>query len=214
LGQKVNPVGLRLKIIKNWDSRWFSKKNYAASVVEDQKIRTFIKKRLSHAGISKIEIERAANKTKVRINSSRPGLIIGKKGADIENLRKDIEIFLKHPVAIDIVEVRRPEIDAILVGENIATQVEKRVSYKRAMKSAVLKAMKFGAQGIKICCSGRLSGAEIARREWYMEGRVPLHTLRADIDYGLSEAKTTYGIIGIKVWIFKGEILDDSQLTD
>jgi small subunit ribosomal protein S3 len=214
LGQKVNPVGLRLKIIKNWDSRWFAKKNFAASIVEDQHIRTFIKKRLSHAGISKIEIERAANKTKVRIHSSRPGLIIGKKGADIEILRKDIQILLKYPVAIDIVEVRRPELDAILVGENIATQIVKRVSYKRAMKAAVLKAMKFGAQGIKICCSGRLAGAEIARREWYLEGRVPLHTLRADIDYGLSEANTTYGIIGIKVWIFKGEILDDSQLPE
>lgn len=214
MGQKVNPVGLRLKIIKNWDSRWFSKKNYAESIVEDQKIRKFIKKRLFSAGVSKIEIERAAGKTKVRINSSRPGLIIGKKGADIELLRKDLENFLNHHVSIDIVEVRRPEIDAILVGENIATQIEKRVSYKRAMKAAVLKAMKFGAQGIKICCSGRLAGAEIARREWYMEGRVPLHTLRADIDYGLSEAKTTYGIIGIKVWIFKGEVLDDSQFTD
>jgi len=207
LGQKVNPIGLRLKITRSWDSKWFAKKEYPALLVEDSKLRSYLLNRLKHAGVSRIEIERAAQRLMVKIHSARPGIIIGKKGAEIENLKKDIEKLIKKPVAIDIIEVRRPEIDAKLVAENIAGQLLRRVSFRRAMKKAVSMAMKFGAQGVRIACSGRLGGAELARREWYLEGRVPLHTLRADIDYGLAEAHTTYGTIGIKVWIFKGEVL-------
>lgn len=207
MGQKVHPIGFRLGIIKSWDSKWFAVKNYAAFVYEDNKIRQFLKKKLSHAGISKTEIERAAKRIKLRIFTARPGLVIGRKGTEIENLKRELEKFVRMEVIIDIQEVRKPEQDAQLVAENVALQIVRRVAFRRAMKKAVTSAMRFGAQGIKITCSGRLGGAEMARTEWYREGRVPLHTMRADIDCGFSEARTTYGIIGIKVLIFKGEIL-------
>jgi len=207
VGQKVHPIGFRLGIIKSWDSKWFAVKNYAAFVYEDNKIRQFLKKKLSHAGISKTEIERAAKRIKLRIFTARPGLVIGRKGTEIENLKRELEKFVRMEVIIDIQEVRKPEQDAQLVAENVALQIVRRVAFRRAMKKAVTSAMRFGAQGIKITCSGRLGGAEMARTEWYREGRVPLHTMRADIDCGFSEARTTYGIIGIKVLIFKGEIL-------
>ncbi len=207
MGQKVHPIGFRLGIIKTWDSKWFAGKKYAAFVYEDNKIRQFLKKKLSHAGISKTEIERAAKRIKLRIFTARPGLVIGRKGAEIENLKRELEKFVRMEVIIDIQEVRKPELDAQLVAENVAVQIVRRVAFRRAMKKAVTSAMRFGAQGIKITCSGRLGGAEMARTEWYREGRVPLHTMRADIDCGFSEARTTYGIIGIKVLIFKGEIL-------
>lgn len=209
MGQKVNPIGLRVKITRSWDSKWFAQKEYPALLVEDHRLRSYLLNRLKHAGVSKIEIERAAQRLMVKIHSARPGIIIGKKGAEIEVLKKEIKNLIGKPVDLDIIEVRRPEIDAKLVAENIAGQLLRRVSFRRAMKKAVSMAMKFGAQGIKIACSGRLGGAELARREWYLEGRVPLHTLRADIDYGLAEAHTTYGTIGIKVWIFKGEVLPE-----
>lgn len=207
MGQKVHPIGFRLGVIRTWDSRWFAAKDYSKLVVEDRKIRIYIKNRLYHAGIAKVEIERAANKVKVRIFTARPGIVIGKKGAEIESLRKDLEKKFKREILIDIQEVRRPELDATLVGENIALQLVRRVAFRRAMKRAVTSALKFGAKGVRVATSGRLGGAEMARREWYREGRVPLHTLRADIDYGTALAKTTYGIIGVKVWIFKGEVL-------
>jgi len=208
LGQKVNPVGLRLGIVKSWESRWYAgKKKYADYILEDHNIRKYVKKRLNHAGISRIEIERSSKRVRLRIYTARPGIVIGKKGAEIELLRKDLEKMISQEVLIDIQEVRKPEVDAQLVAENVASQIERRVAFRRAMKRAVTSAMRFGAQGIKIICAGRLAGAEMARTEWYREGRVPLHTLRADVDYGLAEARTTYGIIGIKVFIFKGEIL-------
>jgi small subunit ribosomal protein S3 len=207
LGQKVHPTGFRLGIIKTWDSKWFATKGYSKLVFEDRKIRDYIKERLFHAGISKIEIERAANKVKIRIHTARPGIVIGKKGAEIEVLRRDIERRFKREVLIDIQEVRRPELDATLVAENIALQLVRRVAFRRAMKRAVSSALKFGAKGVRVASAGRLGGAEMARREWYREGRVPLHTLRADIDYGTALARTTYGIIGVRVWIFKGEVL-------
>ena len=206
MGQKVHPVGLRLGINKTWNSRWFAGSDFAALVIEDEKIRKFLKKRLYQAGVSRIEIERAASKVRMRIYTSRPGIIIGKRGAEIENLKKEIEAKVKREVFIDIKEVRRPELEAQLVAENTALQLVRRVAFRRAMKKSVNAAMRFGAKGIKISCSGRLGGAEMARREWYREGRVPLHTLRADIDYGFAEAFTTYGVIGVKVTIFKGEI--------
>lgn len=206
MGQKVHPVGLRLGINRTWNSRWFAGSEFASLVVEDEEIRRFLKKRLYQAGVSKIEIERAANKVRLRIYTSRPGIIIGKRGAEIENLKKEIEKKIKREFFIDIKEVRRPEVEAQLVAENTAIQLVRRVAFRRAMKKSVNLAMRFGAKGIKISCSGRLGGAEMARREWYREGRVPLHTLRADIDYGFTEAFTTYGVIGIKVAIFKGEI--------
>ncbi len=206
MGQKVHPVGLRLGINKTWNSRWFAGSEFAGLVIEDEEIRRFLKKRLYQAGVSKIEIERAANKVRMRIYTSRPGIIIGKRGAEIENLKKEIEARIKREVFIDIKEVRRPELEAQLVAENTALQLVRRVAFRRAMKKSVNAAMRFGAKGIKISCSGRLGGAEMARREWYREGRVPLHTLRADIDYGFAEAFTTYGVIGVKVTIFKGEI--------
>ena len=206
MGQKVHPVGLRLGINKTWNSRWFAGSGFAELVIEDEEIRRFLKKRLYQAGVSKIEIERAANKVRIRIYTSRPGIIIGKRGAEIENLKKEIETKIKREVFIDIKEVRRPELEAQLVAENTALQLVRRVAFRRAMKKSVNAAMRFGAKGIKISCSGRLGGAEMARREWYREGRVPLHTLRADIDYGFAEAFTTYGVIGVKVTIFKGEI--------
>jgi len=207
LGQKVNPIGLRLGIIKTWDSKWYAGKNYADYILEDHKIRKFIKKKLYHAGISRIEIERSAKRVRLRIYTARPGIVIGKKGSEIEQLKRDLEVLISQEVLIDIQEVRKPEVDAQLMAENVALQIERRVAFRRAMKRGVSSAMRFGAQGVKIICSGRLGGAEMARTEWYKEGRVPLHTLRADIDYGFTEAKTTYGLIGIKVFIFKGEIL-------
>jgi small subunit ribosomal protein S3 len=208
LGQKVHPIGLRLGIIKTWDSRWFAdKKLYASYILEDHRLRRYIKKKLSHAGISKIEIERSSKRVRLRIYTARPGIVIGKKGSEIAQLKKELERQVDHEVFIDIQEVRKPEIDAQLVAENVALQIERRVAFRRAMKRGVSSAMRFGAKGVKIMCAGRLGGAEMARREWYREGRVPLHTLRADIDYGFTQAKTTYGIIGVKVLIFHGEIL-------
>ena len=206
MGQKVHPIGFRLGINRTWNSRWFAGSEFASLVIEDNEIRRFLKKRLYQAGVSQIEIERAANKVRLRIYTSRPGIIIGKRGAEIENLKKEIETKIGREVSIDIKEVRRPELEAQLVAENIAIQLVRRVAFRRAMKKAVNSAMRFGAKGIKISCSGRLGGAEMARREWYREGRVPLHTLRADIDYGFTEAFTTYGAIGVKVTIFRGEI--------
>jgi small subunit ribosomal protein S3 len=208
LGQKVHPLGLRLGIVRTWDSRWFARKGYAQLVVEDAKIRSFLKKKLYHAGVSRIEIERAADQAKLRIHTARPGIVIGKKGAEIEALKRELAPLVRRQILIDIQEVRKPELDATLVAENIALQLTRRVAFRRAMKKAVGGALKFGAKGVRVACSGRLGGAEMARYEWYREGRVPLHTLRADIDYGTAVAKTTYGIIGVKVWIFKGEILN------
>jgi len=211
LGQKVNPIGLRLGIVKTWESRWYGGKNYAGYVLEDHKIRTFIKKKLFHAGISRIEIERASNRIRLRIYTARPGIVIGKKGAEIAQLKKELEALVPSEILIDIQEVRKPEIDAQLVAENVALQIERRVAFRRAMKRGVSSAMRFGAKGIKIICAGRLAGAEMARTEWYKEGRIPLHTLRADIDYGFTQAKTTHGIIGVKVFIFHGEILKKEE---
>lgn len=212
MGQKVHPVGFRLGVIRTWESKWYAEKDYASLLHEDLKLRDYLKKRLYHAGISKVEIERAASKAKVNIFAARPGIIIGKKGSEVEALKKDLAKLTDKEVFINIQEVRKPEIDAQLVAENVALQLERRVAFRRAMKKAVSQALKFGAEGVKIECSGRLGGAEMSRREWYREGRVPLHTLRADIDYGFAEAKTTYGIIGVKVLVFKGEILDRDQL--
>ncbi len=212
MGQKVNPVGLRLGIVKTWESRWYADKNYSDYILEDYKIRRFIKVKLYHAGVSRIEIERSSKLIRLRIYTARPGIVIGKKGAEISQLKKEIEKLVSHEVLIDIQEVRKPEIDAQLVAENVALQIERRVAFRRAMKRGVTSAMRFGAMGVKIICSGRLGGAEMARTEWYREGRVPLHTLRADIDYGFVEARTTYGIIGVKVFIFKGEILKKDQI--
>ncbi|HEX9507918.1 MAG TPA: 30S ribosomal protein S3 [Myxococcales bacterium] len=207
MGQKVHPIGFRLGIIKTWDSKWYEEKNYAQWLHEDIHIREFVKKSLGHAGVSKVEIERAANKVKVNVHTARPGIVIGKRGAGIETIKKDLQQLTKNEVFLNIVEVRKAEIDAQLVAENIATQLERRIAFRRAMKKAIQTAMKFGAKGIRVACSGRLGGAEMARYEWYREGRVPLHTLRADIDYGLAVAKTTYGTIGCKVWVCKGEVL-------
>ena len=214
MGQKVNPIGFRLGVIRTWDSRWFAnKRDYASLVFEDHQIRKFLKKKLFHAGVSHIEIERAANKAKIRIHTARPGIVIGKKGSEIESVKKALEQLIKREVMLDIHEVRKPEVDAQLVAESVASQLERRIAFRRAMKRAVTTALKLGAQGIRIQCSGRLGGAEMARREWYREGRVPLHTLRADIDYGFAEARTTYGVIGVKVLIFKGEVLDERDKT-
>jgi small subunit ribosomal protein S3 len=212
LGQKVNPIGLRLGIVKTWESKWYAGKNYSDYILEDYKIRQFIKKKLYHAGIARIEIERSSKRVKLKIYTSRPGIVIGKKGAEIALLKKDLEKIVTHEVIIDIQEVRKPEIDAQLVAENIALQLVRRVAFRRAMKRGISSALRFGAEGIKVICSGRLGGAEMARTEQYREGRVPLHTLRADIDYGFVEARTTYGIIGVKVFIFKGEILKKDQV--
>ena len=211
MSQKVNPIGLRLGIVKTWDSRWFGGKNYADYILEDHKLRTYIKKKLYHAGVSRIEIERSARRIRLRIFTARPGIVIGKKGSEISLLKKELEKLTNHEVLIDIQEIRKPEIDAQLVAENVAMQIVRRVAFRRAMKRAVTSAMRFGAIGIRVACAGRLGGAEMARREWYREGRLPLHTLRADIDYGLAEARTTYGIIGVKVFIFKGEILKKDE---
>ncbi len=214
MGQKTNPVGFRLGVIKTWDSRWFAAKNYARFLHEDLAIKKFLKDRLHQAGISKIEIERAANKdkrAKVNIFTSRPGLVIGRKGAEVENLKRELQRITDKEIILNITEVKRPEVDAQLVAENIALQLERRVSFRRAMKRNVSQALKFGAKGIKAMCAGRLAGAEMARTEWYREGRVPLQTLRADIDYGFAVASTKYGVIGIKVWVFKGEIYQEAR---
>ena len=211
MGQKVNPIGLRLNITRSWESTWYADKGYSKYLLEDQKIKKYLKKRLFHAGIARINIERTGEKVRVKLHTARPGIIIGKKGVEIEALKQDLDKLTNRESVIDIQEVRRPEADAQLVAENVAMQLERRVAFRRAMKKAVNTALRFGVKGIKISCSGRLGGAEMARREWYREGRVPLHTLRADIDYGLAEAKTTYGIIGVKVWIFKGEVLDNKE---
>src|SRR5687768_1412838 len=214
MGQKVNPVGLRLGINRTWDSRWFAKKaDYGRLLHEDIKIRKQLKKRLYQAGVSRIIIERPHKKCRITIYAARPGVIIGKKGADIDKLRKDIAAMTDGEVHLNIVEVRKPEVDAQLVAENIAQQLERRVAFRRAMKRAMQSAMRMGSEGIRINCSGRLGGAEIARMEWYREGRVPLHTLRADIDYGTTTAVTAYGTCGVKVWIFKGEILEHDPMA-
>ena len=207
MGQKVNPLGFRLGITRTWDSIWYANKEYSNNLIEDQKIRKFLKKRLQHAALSKIILERTGEKVRVKLFTARPGIIIGKKGSEIELLKKDLEKLIYRKVVVDIQEVRRPEADAQLVAENIAQQLIRRIAFRRAMKKSVNSALRFGVKGIKISCSGRLGGAEMSRCEWVREGRVPLHTLRADVDYALAEAKTTYGIIGIKVWIFKGEVL-------
>ncbi|TNE37041.1 MAG: 30S ribosomal protein S3 [Alphaproteobacteria bacterium] len=213
MGQKVNPIGLRVGINRTWDSRWYAKDDYAKLLHEDVRIREYLEKQLEQAGISKIVIERPAKKARVTIYSARPGVIIGRKGADIEKLRLAISKMTASEVHLNIVEIRKPEIDAKLVAENIGQQLARRVSYRRAMKRAVQSALRLGAEGIRINCAGRLGGAEIARTEWYREGRVPLHTLRANIDYGTASALTTYGIIGIKVWIYKGEILEHDPMA-
>jgi small subunit ribosomal protein S3 len=211
LGQKVNPLGLRLNVTRTWDSIWYADKEYASYLLEDQNIRKFLKKRLNHAGLAKVVIERTGEKVRAKLFTARPGIVIGKKGAEIEILKKDLEKIVGRKVTLDIQEVRRPEADAQLVAESIASQLERRVAFRRAMKKAVNSALRFGVQGIKISCSGRLGGAEMSRCEWVREGRVPLHTLRADVDYALAEANTTYGIIGVKVWIFKGEVLNEKE---
>lgn len=213
MGQKVNPIGLRLGINKTWDSRWFSKKDYSRILHQDLAMRTYIMKELAQAGISKVIIERPAKKARVNIYTARPGVLIGKKGADIEKLKKKLSDMSGVEVSINLVEVRRPELDAKLVAEAMAQQIERRVSFRRAMKRGMQSAFKMGALGIRVNCSGRLGGAEIARMEWYREGRVPLHTLRSDIDYGLATAKTTYGTVGIKVWVYKGEIKEHDPMA-
>ncbi|MEW6275411.1 MAG: 30S ribosomal protein S3 [Bacillota bacterium] len=208
MGQKVHPKGLRLGIIRDWDAKWFAdKKSFSATLLEDVKIRNYIKKKLYAAGISRVQIERAANRLRIAIYTAKPGIVIGRGGAEVEILRKELEKMTGKQVHINIVEIKTPELDAQLVAENVAAQIEKRVAFRRAMKQVVSRAMKMGAKGIKVACSGRLAGAEIARTEWYSEGKVPLHTLRADIDYGFCEAKTTYGRIGVKVWIYRGDVL-------
>jgi len=211
MGQKTHPRGFRLGVIEQWDSKWFARRDYADLLHEDLKLRKFLKVRLYHAGISKVEIERAANKAKINIYTARPGIVIGKKGAEIDKLKSEIAKLTKRETFINIHEVRRPDVDAQLVAENIALQLERRVAFRRAMKEAVGRAMRMGAQGVRVQSAGRLAGAEIARTEWYREGRVPLHTLRADISYGTAEAKTTYGIIGVKAWVFRGEVLTKDE---
>ncbi|WP_349431774.1 30S ribosomal protein S3 [Methylomarinum sp. Ch1-1] len=209
MGQKVHPTGIRLGIVKDWTSRWYANsQNYPVFLLQDLKVREYIKKKLSHASVSRIQINRPANNAHITVYTARPGIVIGKKGEDIDRLRQEISAMMGVPVQLNVEEIRKPELDAKLVAESIAQQLEKRIMYRRAMKRAVTNTMRLGAEGIKINVGGRLNGAEIARSEWYREGRVPLHTLRADIDYGTAEANTTYGIIGIKVWIFKGEVFE------
>lgn len=212
MGQKVNPKGLRIGIIKDWDGKWFAgKKDFSALLMEDVKVRKFVKKKLFAAGISRIQIERAANRVKLTIHAAKPGIVIGRGGTEVENLRKILEKMTGKQVHINIAEIKIPETDAQLVAENVASQLEKRIAFRRAMKQSVSRSMKMGAKGIKVACAGRLAGAEIARSEWYSEGKVPLHTLRADIDYGFAEANTTYGKIGVKVWMYKGEVLPEAK---
>jgi small subunit ribosomal protein S3 len=214
LGQKTHPIGVRLGIIKTWDSRWYINKGYSGQLIEDITIRRTLKERLFHAGVPKIEIERAGQNIRVIIHTARPGIIIGKKGTEVEKLRKDLKLMTGREVAIDIKEVRKPEVDAQLVAENIALQLEKRVAFRRAMKKSVASALRFGILGVKVSCSGRLAGAEIARSEWYREGRVPLHTFRANIDFGFATARTTYGAIGVKVWMYNGDILPEGKAKE
>lgn len=214
MGQKTHPIGIRLGIIKTWDSRWYAGKGYSDLLIEDITMRRALKERLYHAGVPKIEIERAGQNLRVIIHTARPGIIIGKKGAEVEKLRKDLKEMTGKEVSIDIKEIRKPEVDAQLVAENVALQLEKRVAFRRAMKKSVASALRFGTLGVKISCSGRLAGAEIARSEWYREGRVPLHTFRADIDYGFARARTTYGVIGVKVWMYHGDILPESRTKE
>jgi len=209
LGQKVHPIGYRLGYIKTWNSRWYAEKDYAKLLHEDLRIRRMVKDKLAHAGVSRIEIERSGNQAKINIHTARPGIIIGRKGAEVDKLKAELEKKTGRQIYINIKEIRKPELEAQLVAENIALQLEKRIAFRRAMKKSVQAALRLGAQGIKITCAGRLAGSEIARTEWYREGRVPLHTLRADIDFGLAEAHTTYGQIGVKVWIYKGEVLPE-----
>ena len=213
MGHKVHPIGFRLGYIKTWNSRWYAEKEYAGLLHEDLKVRKIVKAKLYHAGIARIEIERSGNQLRINLHTSRPGIIIGRKGAEVDKLKAEIEALTKRQVSINIKEIKKPEVDAQLVAENIALQLEKRIAFRRAMKKAVVSALRLGAKGIKVNCAGRLGGAEIARTEWYREGRVPLHTLRADIDYGLAEAKTTYGQIGVKVWIYRGETLPDGGVA-
>ena len=213
MGHKVHPIGFRLGYIKTWNSRWYAEKEYAGLLHEDLKVRKIVKTKLYHAGIARIEIERSGNQLRINLHTSRPGIIIGRKGAEVDKLKAEIEALTKRQVSINIKEIKKPEVDAQLVAENIALQLEKRIAFRRAMKKAVVSALRLGAKGIKVNCAGRLGGAEIARTEWYREGRVPLHTLRADIDYGLAEAKTTYGQIGVKVWIYRGETLPDGGVA-
>jgi small subunit ribosomal protein S3 len=208
VGQKTHPTGFRIGIIRTWSSKWYEEKQYAKWLHEDLALKRYIKKKLHHAGVSHVEVERAANKAKVKIYTARPGIVIGKRGAGVEALKKEVQKLTDNDVFLDIQEVRKAEVNAQLVAENIATQLERRIAFRRAMKKAVQTSMKFGAKGIKVHCAGRLGGGEMSRTEWYRDGRVPLHTLRADIDYGFAEAKTTYGIIGVKCWIYKGEVLD------
>jgi len=212
VGQKVNPTSLRLGIVKTWESKWYAGKKYSDYVLEDYNIRKFIKKKIFHAGIAKVQIERSSKRIRLRLYTSRPGIVIGKKGSEISALKKELEKMISQEVTIDVQEVKKPEMDAQLVAESIALQIVRRVAFRRAMKRGIQSSMRFGAEGIKIICAGRLGGAEMARTECYMEGRVPLHTLRADIDYGFTEAHTTYGIIGVKVFIFKGEILKKGEM--
>lgn len=215
MGQKVHPYGIRLGIVKDWTSTWYADtKNYANYLNNDLAVRAFLRKKLAHASVSRIQIERPANNARIIIHTARPGIVIGKKGEDIESLRKQVSALMKVPAHISVEEIRKPELDAFLVAESVAQQLERRIMFRRAMKRAVSNSMRLGAQGIKINVAGRLNGAEIARTEWYREGRVPLHTLRADIDYGFAEANTTYGVIGVKVWIFKGEIVRKSPVAD
>ncbi|MBM4268285.1 MAG: 30S ribosomal protein S3 [Deltaproteobacteria bacterium] len=211
MGHKTHPKGFRVGVIENWDSRWFATRDYASLLHEDIRVRRFLKKRLYHAGVSKIEIERAASKAKVNIHTARPGIVIGKKGAEIDKIKSELTKLMGREAYINIIEVRRPDIDGQLVAENVALQLERRIAFRRAMKEAVARAMRMGAQGVRVQSSGRLGGAEIARREWYREGRVPLHTLRADISYGFAEAKTTYGVIGIKAWVMRGDVLSREE---
>jgi small subunit ribosomal protein S3 len=215
MGQKVHPIGIRLGIVKDWNSRWFANsQDYSVFLHQDLQVRDFIKKKLAHASVSRIQINRPANNAHITIHTARPGIVIGKKGEDIEVLKQEVSKMMGIPVQVNVEEIRKPELDAQLVAEGVAQQLEKRIMYRRAMKRAVTNTMRLGAEGIKINVGGRLNGAEIARSEWYREGRVPLHTLRADIDYATAEAKTTYGVIGIKVWIFKGEVFDmDAHLA-
>ncbi len=211
MGQKTHPKIFRIGVIETWDSKWYADRDYAQLLHEDFKIKKFIKGRLFHAGISKIEIERATNKAKINIHTARPGIVIGKKGAEIEKLKEELSRLTSREIYINIHEVRRPDLDGQLVAENVALQLQRRVAFRRAMKESVSRALRMGAQGNRVQCSGRLGGAEIARTNWYREGRVPLHTLRADVSYGLAEAQTTYGVIGVKVWIFRGEVLTEEE---
>lgn len=215
MGQKVDPRGLRLGIVRDWDAKWFAdKKNFSGLLLEDVKVRNYIKKKLYQAGIARVQIERTANRLRIAIHTAKPGIVIGRQGAEVEALRKEIERLTGRQVNINIVEVKVPELDAQLVAENVAAQLQKRIAFRRAMRQVVSRAMRMGAKGIKVAVSGRLAGAEIARSEWYSEGKVPLHTLRADIDYGFAEAKTTYGTIGVKVWIYKGEVLPEKATQE